>query len=70
MLDLHTDEHDKYIRALRALEKAGKQSDQHAIATSSQEIQFMKEVNAEVGKLTFGAVPYKPGQYENIFKKR
>lgn len=69
MVDMHTDEHDKYIRALRALDANGKVSDVHKIANTSVEVDFMHTVQKEVSKMVIGSIPYKDNQYETIFSK-
>ena len=62
-------QNQKYIEALKTLEKHGKTAEHHKKAEHPKEVDFMRDVNKEVSKVVL-SMPYKNGQYETIFKQK
>lgn len=61
------EQNDLYVRALKALNKAGRQSEHHKPATTKEEIELMKQTNQATTSSTFSPPVYRNGQYELIF---
>lgn len=61
-----TQENALYIKAMRELNKAGKNSDHTKPAETSKEIDFMHDTNRVVSRALL-SIPYKLDQYEKIF---
>jgi hypothetical protein len=68
VLDLHSEQHDLYIRALKALDEKGMTAEHHKPATVPEEVALMHETNAQVTKVVVAAPQYRHGQYERIFE--
>jgi hypothetical protein len=56
----------KYIEAMRAIQKAGKEPEHSKVAETALERDFMRNANNAINGKSV-SMPYKQGQYESIF---
>lgn len=69
MLDYqNSEEHDKYIQSIKALNNAGKYSDFHKIPETPEEIQFKKDVDNASSRNSF-SMNFTSERYNKIFNK-
>jgi len=61
-------ENTLYVKALRELQRAGKQPEHHKTAETPREVDFMRDAQTVVTRSAL-MIPYAPNQYETIFQR-